>query len=94
MHRKHGAEAALDDIVKLFAFVLAFVFFEWAKPGIYLYYFHSFHNAKTNIAQCEYVSINDKAWMVCSGLETVAAGWKAQTNPLSYGGTPKFAFIC
>ena len=26
--------------------------------------------------------------MVCLGLEPRAAGWKAQTNPLSYGGTP------
>ena len=24
--------------------------------------------------------------MVCLGLEPGAAGWKAQTNPLSYGG--------
>ena len=29
-----------------------------------------------------------KALMVCLGLEPGAAGWKAQTNPLSYGGTP------
>ena len=27
--------------------------------------------------------------MVCLGLEPGAAGWKAQTNPLSYGGTPR-----
>ena len=26
--------------------------------------------------------------MVCLGIEPVAAGLKAQTNPLSYGGTP------
>ena len=26
--------------------------------------------------------------MVCLGLEPGAAGWKAQMNPLSYGGTP------
>ena len=26
--------------------------------------------------------------MVCLGLEPRAAGWKAQTNPLSYSGTP------
>ena len=25
--------------------------------------------------------------MVCLGLEPGAAGWKAQTNPLCYGGT-------
>ena len=27
--------------------------------------------------------------MVCLGLEPGVAGWKAQTNLLSYGGTPK-----
>ena len=27
--------------------------------------------------------------MVCLGVETGAADWKVQTNPLSYGGTPK-----
>ena len=26
--------------------------------------------------------------MACLGLEPGAAGWKAQTNPLSYGGAP------
>ena len=26
--------------------------------------------------------------MVCLGLEPGVAGWKMQTNPLSYGGTP------
>ena len=26
--------------------------------------------------------------MVCLGLEPGAAGWLAQTNPLSYGSTP------
>ena len=30
--------------------------------------------------------------MVCLGLEPGAAGWKAQTNPLSYGGTPKCSY--
>ena len=28
--------------------------------------------------------------MVCLGLEPMVAIWKAQTNPLSYGGTPNF----
>ena len=32
--------------------------------------------------------------MVCLGLEPRSEGWKTQTNPLSYGGTPaKFKFI-
>ena len=26
--------------------------------------------------------------MACFGVEPGAAGWKGQTNPLSYGGTP------
>jgi len=33
-----------------------------------------------------------KAQMVCLGLEPRAAGWKAQTNPMSYGAIP-FATI-
>ena len=28
--------------------------------------------------------------MVCLGFEPGAAGWKAQINPLSYGGTVQF----
>ena len=31
--------------------------------------------------------------MGCLGVEPGAAGWKAQTNPLSYGDTPYFARI-
>ena len=29
--------------------------------------------------------------MVCLELKPGAAGWKAQTNPLSYGGNPEMA---
>ena len=32
--------------------------------------------------------------MVCLGLEPGVAGWKAQMNPLSYGGTPNQSFLC
>ena len=32
--------------------------------------------------------------MVCLGFEPGAAGWKAQTDPLSYGGTPYFSNSC
>ena len=28
--------------------------------------------------------------MGCLGVEPGAAGWKVQTNPLSYGGTPNY----
>ena len=34
-----------------------------------------------------------KVWMVCSELEPRAAGWKAQTNPLSYGDTPYYGSL-
>ena len=34
-----------------------------------------------------------KVLIVCLGLELGAAGWKAQTNPLSYGGTPIGVFV-
>ena len=33
-----------------------------------------------------------KAEMVCLGLNPGVAGWKGQTNPLSYGGTPNGTF--
>ena len=32
--------------------------------------------------------------MVCLGFEPGAEGWKAQTNPLSYGGLPLLNFLC
>ena len=35
-----------------------------------------------------------KAYVVCLGFEPGAAGWKARTNPLSYGGTPSSKFKC
>ena len=31
--------------------------------------------------------------MVCLGLEPGAAGWKVQTNPLSYGSTPTVTYL-
>ena len=31
--------------------------------------------------------------MACLGLEPGAAGWWAQMNPLSYGGTPSFTAV-
>ena len=31
--------------------------------------------------------------MACLGVEPGAAGWKAQTNPLSYGGTQTKLYI-
>ena len=35
-----------------------------------------------------------KALMVCLGREPKVAGWKTQTNPLSYGGTPVVCTSC
>ena len=40
------------------------------------------------MSQFKYSSI--KAQMVCLGFKPGAAGWKVQTNPLSYGGTPEY----
>ena len=34
-----------------------------------------------------------KAEMVCLGFEPGVAGWKAQMNPLSYGGTPEVGHV-
>ena len=31
--------------------------------------------------------------MVCLGLEHGAAGWRALTNPLSYGGTHTYIYL-
>ena len=38
------------------------------------------------------LSSNDKSLDGMLGIQTRAAGWKGQTNPLSYGGTPKERF--
>ena len=61
---------------------------KWANPGLFLFYFWSFliPIKMTNIPFEQYKL--KKAKMVCLGLEPGAAGWKAQTNPSSYGGTP------
>ena len=32
--------------------------------------------------------------MVCLGFKPGAAGWKARTNPLRYGGTPFWVNLC
>ena len=32
--------------------------------------------------------------MGCLGVKPGAEGWKAQTNPLSYGGTPMLKSFC
>ena len=55
-----------------------------------LFSFFSQHNDNysTNL------TINEiKAQMVCLGFEPGAAGWKAQTDPLSYGGTHQSIFV-
>ena len=60
-----------------------------AKTGLFLYIFVLFTNAMRNIAQFEYVTINDKSVDgVHMEIEPGMAGWKAQTNLLSYGNTP------
>ena len=48
-------------------------------PASFLFIFDFFHTAQFNILTI--------ALMVCLGLEPRTAGLKAQTNPLSFGGT-------
>ena len=48
-------------------------------PASFSVYFHLYHMSHIKLI---------KAQMVCLGFEPGVAGWKAQTNPLSYGGTP------
>ena len=52
----------------------------WAKPSRFFVYIRLFHTT-----QFKYKLIKSK--MVCLELEPGAAGWKAQLNPLNYGGT-------
>ena len=50
---------------------------------LFLFFSQYNDNYSTNL------TINDiKAQMVCLGFEPRVAGWKAQMDPLSYGGTP------
>ena len=59
--------------------------FQWANGGLFLDYYRLFY-----ITRCKYKLM--KAQLVCLGFEPGAAGWKAQTNPLSYGGTSNTSF--
>ena len=63
-------------------------FLKWVNHGLFFLYVRSFHMA--NIAQILYMI---KEQMVCLGLEPGLAGWQAQTNHLSYGGTPFLDFF-
>ena len=47
--------------------------------GLFFVYFRLFHIT-------QFLNKLMKAQMVCLGLEPGVAGWKTQTNPLSYGG--------
>ena len=50
------------------------------------YHFRPFH-----ISQFKYKLI--KAFMGCWGVKPGAAGWQAQSDPLTYGGRPRVVFI-
>ena len=68
-------------------------FKKWANPGLFFVYVHSFHIPiqMTNI-QFEQYKLK-KALVLWLGLEPGAAGWKAQTNPQRYDGTPQAKFF-
>ena len=56
------------------------------NPASFLFIFvlfsHHMDKYSTNL------TIIEKVLMACLGVEPGASGWKVQTNPLSYGGTP------
>ena len=68
-------------------------FKKWANPGLFFVYVHSFHIPiqMTNI-QFEQYKLK-KALVLWLGLKPGAAGWKAQTNPQRYDGTPQAKFF-
>ena len=65
---------------------LRIIFFkEWAKPGLFLVYFRSFSQHKDKYSTN--FTINDKS--IDGAWESNPGGMmEAQTNPLSYVGTP------
>ena len=66
-------------------------FLKWANPGLFLFIFVRFTvPIQMTIIQFEQYKLK-KASMVWLVLKPGAAEWKAQTNPLSYGGTPWIA---
>ena len=54
-------------------------------PASFIVYFRIF-----NMSQFKFKFKLIKAEMVCFGFEPGVSGFKAQTNPLSYGGIPSF----
>ena len=56
---------------------------------LFRFYFRPF-----NTSQFKFKFKLKKVLMVCLGFEPGVAGWKARTNPLSYGGTPKELNVC
>ena len=65
----------------LFSFLLK----NWPIPASFSIYFRLFHTLQFKLKL-------KKALIVCLGFEPGAAGCKARTNPLSYGGTPEVPF--
>ena len=63
------------------------MFQKWADPGLFLFIFRYFliPIRMTNIQFELYKSSLDGVL----GTQTRGTGWKAQMNPLSYGGTPR-----
>ena len=70
-------------LAKKFACTQSVDFFtNWTNHGLFCVNFLLFETI-----QFKYNLI--KAQMVCLGLKPEVAGWKVDTIPLSYGGTPK-----
>ena len=70
-----------DDMAKYFEIQSVRSFLNGPIPTSFCLFSSFSHDAK----QYKFVKV---------GLEPGAAGWKAQTNPLSYGGTPNLCDHC
>ena len=68
--------------MSLLLFARSHFFKNWANPGLFFVYFRPF------LIPIFIVQIQ-KAKMVCLGFKPAAAGWWAQTKPLSYCGRPR-----
>ena len=72
---------------------LQFRFFKKGPIPASFVYFHSF-KIPIQMLNIQFEQYNlKKVYMVCLRLEPRAAGWKPQTNPLSYGSTPSLKFF-
>ena len=88
LHTNHISSPS-DPILQIYWLslqTLKFFLKNGPNPASFLFIFvlfsHHMDKYSTNL------TIIEKVLMACLGVEPGASGWKVQTNPLSYGGTP------